>query len=115
MNNQVTWFEVLGADAKKLRGFYGELFGWKFEMAPDADMDYGMTDKAQTGIGGGVGKAPQGPGWVTFYIGVDDLQGTIDRAKKLGSKLLMGPIPIPEGRVAVISDPEGHPIGLAGK
>ena len=80
MTNKVEWFEVLGKDAAKLRGFYGELFGWKFEMAPDPNMDYGMTDKAHTGIGGGVGKAPAGAGWVTFYVTVADPSATLARA-----------------------------------
>lgn len=112
MANQVTWFEVMGTDARKLRSFYGELFGWNFEMAKAEGMDYGMTDKAQTGVGGGVGRAPEGPGWVTFYVSVDDLHGAIARAQKLGAKVLMPPMTIPEGQIAVIADPEGHPIGL---
>ena len=112
MTNKVEWFEVLGKDADKLRGFYGELFGWKFQLAPDASMDYGMTDKAQTGIGGGVGKAPEGPGWVTFYVSVADATATVARAEKLGAKVLMPITDIGDMFIAVLADPEGHPVGL---
>jgi predicted enzyme related to lactoylglutathione lyase len=113
MANTVEWFEVMGRDANKLRGFYGELFGWKFQMAPDASMDYGMTDKAQTGIGGGVGKAPMGAGWVTFYVSVDDVSAMIARAQKLDAKVLMPATKLPDGMtIAIVTDPEGHPVGL---
>src|SRR6185503_9872487 len=59
MANPISWFEVLGSNPDKLRGFYGRLFDWKFQPLPDPTLDYAVIDKAQTGIGGGVGKAPQ--------------------------------------------------------
>ena len=37
----VVWFEVIGKDANALRSFYGELFGWNFEVMEE--MDYGMV------------------------------------------------------------------------
>jgi len=109
----VIWFEVLGKDAGKLRGFYGELFNWKFDMAPSAEMDYGMTTKEDTGIGGGVGKSPNGPGWVTFYVGVKDIDAAVAHAEKLGGKVLMPVTRLPDTTIAVVADPEGHPVGLA--
>ena len=111
--DQVIWFEVLGKDAGKLRSFYGEMFNWSFDLAPSPDMDYGMTAKDDTGIGGGVGKSPNGAGWVTFYVGVKDVEAAIERAEKLGGKVLMPPTEIKDGLIAVVSDPEGHPVGLA--
>ena len=113
MANPVIWFEVLGQNADKLRGFYGRLFDWQFKLAPDASMDYGMTDKDATGIGGGVGKAPQGPGWVTFYVGVPDVAAALARAVQLGATVLMPVTQLPDATLAVFADPEGHPIGLA--
>jgi len=113
MANQVIWFEVLGSNPDKLRGFYGKLFDWKFNMAPDASMDYGMVDKAQTGIGGGVGKAPQGPGWSIFYVSVPDVAAALSRAEQLGAKVLLPVTAMPDVTIAVFADPEGHPIGLA--
>ena len=34
MTHPVMWFEVLGADGGKLRKFYGDLFGWTFDVPP---------------------------------------------------------------------------------
>jgi predicted enzyme related to lactoylglutathione lyase len=112
MANPVIWFEVLGKDAEKLRGFYGEMFGWKFNGAKDPNMDYGMIDAISPGIGGGVGKAPQGNGWVTFYAQVPDLKASVAQAEKLGGKVLMPITELPEVTLAVVTDPEGHPVGL---
>ena len=112
MANTVEWFEVLGKYPAKLRGFYGELFGWKFQLAPDASMDYGMTDKEQTGIGGGVGAALEGSGWVTVYVSVADVGASVARAEKLGAKVLMPITDIGNMFIAVVADPEGHPLGL---
>lgn len=110
MANKVMWYEVLGKDSKKLRGFFSELFGWQYKEAPG--MDYGMTDPEATGIGGGVGASPAGAGWTTFYVGVDDLEKTIRSAKALGGKELMPITKLPDTTIAVIADPEGHPVGL---
>jgi predicted enzyme related to lactoylglutathione lyase len=109
MANKVVWFEVLGKDGNKLRGYYGELFGWSFKDA--SNMDYGMTDPGATGIGGGIGTA--GPAsWSTFYVGVEDVAQALDKAKKLGGRELMPVTKLPDVTFAVFADPEGHPVGL---
>ena len=113
MANPISWFEVLGSNPDKLRGFYGKLFDWKFVPMPDASLDYAMVQKEQTGIPGGVGKAPQGPGWTTFYVSVDDVAATLGKVEQYGGKTLMPPTKIADGgTIAVFADPEGHPVGI---
>ncbi len=109
MTNPVVWFEVLGQNADKLRSFYGELLGWEFQV--DEAMDYGVVAAGDGGIAGGVGKARNG-GWVTFYTQVRDLGAAIQHAKTLGSLVLVPPTELPDVTIAVVSDPEGHPVGL---
>jgi len=111
MANKVMWFEVLGKDGNKLKTFYGELFGWKYKDAKE--MNYGMTDPEATGIGGGVGEAPAGPGWTTFYVGVPDVDKALAAATALGARVLMPVTKLPDATIAVFADPEGHPVGLA--
>ncbi len=116
MANNVIWFEVTGQDADKLQGFYGSMFGWTFEEEPTVP-GYGMVPcppKGEAGIPGGVGAAMGQPkGWITFYVGVDDLDATLVRAEGQGSEILQPATPLPGGsRIAVISDPEGRPLGL---
>jgi predicted enzyme related to lactoylglutathione lyase len=111
MADQVVWFEVVGKDGKALRSFYSDLFGWQF--SEPGEMDYGMVEGANGGIGGGVGSAPDGSTHLTFYVGVDDPQAALDKAVELGGTEVMGVTEIP-GMVtfALFNDPEGHLVGI---
>jgi len=115
MANRVEWFEITCQDAAKARVFYGELFGWSFEVA-NPEMDYGVVDNLPDGaIGGAVAKAPVGDGGVTFYVTVDDLEGTLTRVASLGGQVIVPPTPLPDGmRFAQFTDPEGKRIGVVG-
>src|SRR5438067_391423 len=96
MGQPVVHFEIVGKDAEKLRSYYGELFGWKYDT--DNPMNYGIVPRESNlspegfGIGGGIGTGPDGyPGHVTFYVGVDDVEAALAKAESLGGKRVMGP------------------------
>ena len=113
MSNPVIFFEVLGKDGKQLRQFYSDLFGWSFnEMG--GPFDYGMVAAGDQGIEGGIGTTPEGsPGHVTFYVGTDDVAGSLERAKSLGGSAMIAPMELPGGgTIGLFTDPEGHTIGL---
>ena len=109
MSCPVAFFEVTGSNAGKLRSFYGDLFGWEYTLVPNED--YGLVSNV-SGIPGGVGEAPEGPGWTTFYVAVQSLEEAVAKAESLGSKILLRCKEMPDVRIAMIQDPEGHPIGL---
>ena len=114
MGNPVTHFEIAVKDDAAARRFYGDLFGWK--ITHHEPTGYGMvdTDSGGEGIGGGVAKPPDGAPYVTIYVSVDDLQGKIDQAEKLGATVIMPPMQVPEGpEIAMFSDPDGNVIGLS--
>ena len=113
--NRVVHFEVLGRDAGALRKFYSEAFGWPLGPADESPLEYSMVHLAEggSGIDGGIGKAPQGAGHVTFYIGVDDLDDALKQVGRLGGKTVQPSTPLPTGGAfAMFADPEGHVIGL---
>jgi predicted enzyme related to lactoylglutathione lyase len=111
MADPVTWFEIVGKDGDKLREFYSQLFGWKF--SDPGELNYGMIEAGEGGIGGGVGQVPEGDGHLTIYISVDDLQAALDKAEGLGGKTVMGVTEIPDMvTFALFTDPEGHLVGL---
>lgn len=113
MASPVVHFEIAGKDRKKSEQFYSELFGW--QIAHMDGMDYGLVSPAgDKSIGGGIGPTPPGGGpYVTFYIQVDDLQASLNKAEKLGGKTVMPPTPIPGyGSCAMFTDPDGNMIGL---
>ncbi len=110
MANPVVWFEVMGQDADKLRSFYSELLGFEFQL--QEEMNYGIAEAAEGGIAGGVGAANGGPGWVTFYTKVPDLEHAIAKATELGSSTLLPITRLPDTVIAVVTDPEGNAVGL---
>jgi uncharacterized protein len=112
MTHPVLHFEVSGKNLDSLQAFYGELFGWKTQKIP-GDMPYAMIEKEDGGIGGGIGQSPDGNGHVTFYVGTDDPQATLDRAEQLGGKTILPVTELPEVTIALFADPEGHVVGLA--
>lgn len=122
MGQPVVHFEIIGSDPQRLRGYYGSLFGWKFDTGgPVAESvsrpgEYGFTEPADAGIPGGVGGGPGHHPHVVFYVGVPDVEAALREAERLGGTRIMGPERAP-GRdlvVAHFTDPEGNLIGLAG-
>jgi predicted enzyme related to lactoylglutathione lyase len=124
MGQPVVHFEIIGNDPAKLRGYYGELFGWQFHTG-DATTEkvsqpgaYGFVDGHSTGEGGINGGIGGGQGYerrVLFYVSVPDVESALQHAERLGGKRLMGPEP-ESGEFAVghFMDPEGNVIGVAG-
>ncbi len=119
MGQPVVHFEVIGKDGPKLREYYSALFGWEFQGA--GPMDYqvvpreGNTTPDGMGIGGGVGRGPDGyEGHVTFYVATDDVEASLAKAEELGGTRVMGPETILDGAMVLgqFRDPEGHLIGL---
>ena len=121
MGQPVVHFEIIGTEPERLRGYYGELFGWEFDAGGGVA---GLSPRPGTtasppggagipgGVGGGAGYAAR----VLFYVGVPDVEAALRRAESLGGTRAMGPERAP-GRdlvVAHFTDPEGHLIGLAG-
>jgi len=111
MPNPVTHFEIISKDAAKAQKFYADLFGWTVNA--DNPIQYGIVEGTEGGIGGGIAGSPDGQQLLTFYVQVDDLQAYLDKAQKMGGKVVMPVTEIP-GMVtfAQFADPDGHVIGL---
>jgi hypothetical protein len=116
MGQPVAFFEVISPQPERATSFYGDLFGW--DVAPSPEMGgYALVDTGAGGdaIGGGIGPS-HGPGdtGVKIYVRVDDLDAYLARAEELGGTPLVPPMDLPGdfGRIAVLADPDGNPVGL---
>src|SRR6476660_4351641 len=108
MGQPVVHFEVTGKDPEKLRGYYGDLFGWEFDtnslVAPEVSEagNYGFVDGNTTpdgvGIPGGAGGGAGYSGYAIFYVGVPDVEEALQNAERLGGKRVMSPAKNPNGR-----------------
>ena len=126
MGQPVVHFEIIGRDPHKLRSFYGDLFGWKFDTSatvaePISEPgNYGFVnhDAAGGGVGipGGVGGGPGYQSHAIFYVGVPNVGIALEKAERLGGTGVMGPVKSPgkDLTVAHFTDAEGNLIGLAG-
>jgi hypothetical protein len=114
MQHPVVWFEVMGKSGEKLQSFYQSLFDWKIDASDP--MKYGMVEAVTgRGIPGGIGQVGEKP-WpskVTFYVSTENIVDSLDKAKKLGGKVLMPRTELPGGTtLGFFADPEGNAIGL---
>ena len=125
MGQPVVHFEIIGKDPAKLRNYFGELFGWEFDVpspvseAVSDPANYGfvnrMTTSDGTGIPGGVGGGAGYESHAVFYVAVPDVEAALAKAESLGGKRLMGPERAPSGLVVGhFTDPEGNLVGVAG-
>jgi predicted enzyme related to lactoylglutathione lyase len=116
MGQPVAFFEVISPDAERARKFYTELFGWQVDVPPEMG-GYGLVDTGagDDAVSGGIGPS-QLPGdtGVKVYMRVDDLDAYLARAEQLGGRTLAPPMDLPGdfGRIAVLADPDGNPVGL---
>lgn len=108
-NGAVHW-EVGGRDLDSLTEFYRGLFGWE---PASWDENYRLVTPAE-GIGGGLMRCHDDmPPYVTFYVGVEDLDSMLTKVSELGGSSLVPPTPIPGvGAFAMFLDPEGNCIGI---
>ena len=123
MSQPVVHFEIIGTDPARLRSFFGELFGWRYERTPVAAAvsepdNYGfielLTASDGSGIRGGVGGGSGYDNRALFYVGVPDVERALERAESLGGVRTMGPETSPTGLVVgQFTDPAGNLIGLA--
>lgn len=108
--------ELSTTDVEAATAFYGGLFGWRInEIDTGGGPRYWLIhhDGAARGLNGGVRElAPQQreagipPHWMPYFT-VGSADGAIATATERGGTLHAGPMDIPAGRIAVLSDPQG--------
>jgi predicted enzyme related to lactoylglutathione lyase len=123
MKNPVSHFEIYADNPDALARFYTNLFDWKVEQMPGndnyklvqtVDVDDQHTAKQAGGINGGIMKRPdpKAPNLIN-YVTVDSLDGALERAGKLGAKVMKGKSAVSGmGWFAILSDPEGNAFAL---
>jgi predicted enzyme related to lactoylglutathione lyase len=103
--NPVTWFEIVGKDGKKLREFYGKIFGWQTSAIQEG-MDYEVVEGSSVGIG----TAPEPH--ATFYVEVADPAAELDKIKGLGGSVVMPAEDLGMVTIGMFNDPAGNLVGV---
>jgi predicted enzyme related to lactoylglutathione lyase len=111
------WAQLLSRDADKAAGFYAGLAGYEPVEADSFASSRSLLLTRDGYARASVLQIPTGredlrPDWL-LYVRVADVRKASARAEQLGGRVLLAPNPtLYEGRVAVIADPGGAPVGL---
>jgi uncharacterized protein len=108
------WYELMTTDPDAAKAFYDAVVpGWSIGERLPGDQDYRMIGRSDGGFAGGVlGLTDEmrqhgaRPIWLG-YIGVDDVDATAASIEQAGGKVLMPAFDIPQGRIAMVADPQG--------
>jgi uncharacterized protein len=111
-HGRFVWHELVTTDTGGAKSFYGSVVGWAAQDMPMPGMTYTMLMAAETPVAGLMAlpedakKMNAPPSWIG-YIGVDDVDTTVDRIQRLGGSVYVPPRDIPNvGRFAVVTDPQ---------
>ena len=109
------WYELITPDPDGAKAFYGAVVGFEIGERLPGDQDYRMIGRDDGGFAGGVlGLTDEmrqhgaKPIWLG-YIGADDVDATVAQIEAKGGKTLMPAFDIPQGRIAMVTDPQGNP------
>src|SRR5213075_3184555 len=110
------WYELITPDPDGAKAFYGAVVpGWSIGDRLPGDQDYRMIGRDDGGSAGGVLRLTDEmrshgakPIWMG-YIGADDVDATVAKIEAKGGKTLMPAFDIPQGRIAMVADPQGNP------
>jgi predicted enzyme related to lactoylglutathione lyase len=105
--------EIPAQDPDKLRAFYTDLFGWKFEGMPGMpEYTTAMLGSGDAAVGLAVFKKESEFASPTNYIAVASADAHAAKIEQLGGKVLHRFVVPHMGRGAIATDPEGNLVGL---
>ena len=113
MRTPMVWFEIIGQHSDNLRDFYAEVLDWTLDARHPTAPRNGLPVAGRSASPRRSARdRSKPPWWMTFYTSVPDLDSAIRKARSLGGRVLVPPTRHGDTTIAVVSDPEGHPVGL---
>jgi uncharacterized protein len=107
------WNEVGTHDPEAAQGFYGELFGWTFDLIPGIELEYWTIKNGDRANGGMRAVELSMPSFWLAYFGVDSIPAGLETTEANGGKVVVPQTPTgPENSFAVIEDPAGAMLGI---
>jgi uncharacterized protein len=107
-----SWNELATRDLEAAKTFYSKVFGWGVKSNPmPGGGEYVEWQVAGRSVGGaqamGSMYPPQVPPHWLVYFSVLNTDDTLKRAQELGGNVIAPAMDIPQGRMAVLTDPQG--------
>ncbi len=114
ISTEFHWNELWAPHAEQVLPFYREALGYGVHTMQMASGPYHVLRNGCGGQGGVMDAPANGPRgrWLP-YVRVDDCDATVERARKHGGAVELGPTLIANiGRIAIVVDRGGAPLGL---
>ena len=105
------WYELLTTDVAAAKAFYGNVLGWEAQDASTPDLSYTLFAAGKVPTCGVMELPEEGrrmgarPRWMG-YVGVDDIELTTGRIKRLGGSVFVPPTDTNIGCISVVADPQ---------
>jgi predicted enzyme related to lactoylglutathione lyase len=96
-------------DPDAAQAFYEGLFGWTFQQVATGDPAFWGINNGDR-LNGGMMRA-EPPQWLAYFT-IADIDASAAKVAELGGRVVVGPAPIPSGRIAVALDPQGAVFAL---
>jgi predicted enzyme related to lactoylglutathione lyase len=116
LRSRFVWYELMTTNMKAAMTFYTKVVGWGAWDASMPGRPYILFSEGPAAVGGLAGlPADAGeakPGWIG-YVGVDDVDATVERIERLGGVVHVPPMDIAgTSRFAVVADPQATRFAL---
>ncbi|MEV1050213.1 VOC family protein [Streptomyces sp. NPDC049887] len=106
------WAEVFTREPGKSDAFFPAVFGYGVKAVADPGMDFKVFDLGSDPVLGRMRMTdeefpPEVPSYVQVYWTVADCDDAVAKVRKLGGRVVFGPMSMPFGRFAAVIDPQG--------
>ncbi|MEE4492172.1 VOC family protein [Streptomyces sp. BE230] len=111
-----SWAEIFTREPEKADSFFPAVFGYGVKRMVDDAVDFTLYDLGADPVLGRMKMTeefpPEVPPHLNVYFGVADCDAAVEKAKSLGAELRFGPMTMPFGRFAALTDPQGATFSL---
>lgn len=110
------WAEIFTREPEKADAFFPAVFGYGVKRMDDDAVDFTLYDLGADPVLGRMkmteDSPPEVPPHLNVYFTVADCDAAVEKAKSLGAELGFGPMTMPFGRFAALTDPQGAAFSL---
>ena len=108
----VVHFELRSHDPDATRTFFADLFGWSYGEGGIPGYTFVNTG-VDGAIPGGVGPVQDGDPMTVFFVGVADVEASLQQAEALGGRVVQPATSVPGVTFGLLADPQGQVVGVA--
>ena len=117
-HGRFAWYELITTDMEAASVFYTKVMGWSARDASAPSRPYKLFTNGKASVSGLMGlpedarKMGGKPSWVG-YVGVDDVDATAERIKRLGGVVQVPPTDVADiSRFSIFADPQTARLAL---